>query len=145
MTESSNIGFAPFPQASNGKPQSLKALAIERLQRNAVRKRGLTEVPWVPPRSPSPAPPQASECSKQDYIDISPSLKDDFEERIAIAEYDGQQGNAQALRIAYESALIAILNANPPNGSAKLGQDWLKDRMEAAESWLLLEGIERPA
>jgi hypothetical protein len=145
MTKSSNFHLINPLHSSSDKPGSIKDLAIQLLQRKNIRNGGIVVEPnWIPPYS-TPTTTQAGEFTKQDYISISPSLKDDFEERIAIAEYDGQQDTLQAHRIAYESAVITVLNANPPNGSVKPGVDWLNERIKSVENWLLLEGIERPA
>lgn len=47
------------------------------------------------------------------------SLLYDFEERLAIAEYDGHQTPLQAERIAYQDAFIAVLNALPCEGATE--------------------------
>jgi len=73
------------------------------------------------------------------------SLADDYKERLAIAEYDGRQDTLQAHRIAYEDALIAILNANPPDNVAKPDTDWFMDRVKVMEGWLSSQGIVRPS
>ncbi len=65
-------------------------------------------------------------------------LLDDFEERLAIAEYDGHQSPVQAQRIAYQDALIAVLSTlsyEEENGYYDDG--WLTRRIKAAQSWLV--------
>ena len=124
---------------------SLKALANQILQRNnagtatevitpspPLVSQGIYETPPIPNVTPS-------------SILIPPSLKDDFEERIAIAEYDGQQTSLQAHRIAYEGAIIALLNANPPDERVTTGTDWVCDRIKLAEVCLGEQGITRPS
>lgn len=74
-----------------------------------------------------------------------PSLLDDFEERIAIAEYDGQQSTTQAQRIAYQDAFIAVLNTLPyDEAEGYYDEDWLTRRVKAAQSWLVAQGLQQP-
>ena len=75
---------------------------------------------------------------------IAPYSFDDFEERIAIAEYDGRQNTVQAQRIAYQDAIVTILNANPPNDELKPDQDWFMERIKAAKDFLTTQGITQP-
>ncbi|HUX78424.1 MAG TPA: hypothetical protein VMW10_01555 [Alphaproteobacteria bacterium] len=70
------------------------------------------------------------------------SLLDDFEERIAIAEYDGRQTTTQALRIAYQDAFAAVLNTLPYEEN--YGNNWLEQRIKAAQSWLTAQGLQQP-
>jgi hypothetical protein len=73
------------------------------------------------------------------------SLLDDFEERLAIAEYDGNQSPAQAQRIAYQDALIAVLNTlSYEEAEGYYDEDWLTRRIKAAQSWLLTQGLQQP-
>jgi len=74
---------------------------------------------------------------------IKDSILDAFEERIAIAEYDGQQDPVRARRIAYQDAFIAVLNALPYKGTDD--GDWLEERIRAAREWLLTEDMRQLA
>jgi len=67
------------------------------------------------------------------------SILETFEERIAIAEYDGHQNSDQAQRIAYQDAFITVLNALPYED--KEGADWFEKRIKVAKEWLLGQGI----
>lgn len=66
---------------------------------------------------------------------------DDYEERLAIAEYDGQQSPTQAERIAYLDAFLAVL-ANLPYED--VSEDWLAHRIKTAQVWLLDQGMGQP-
>ena len=44
-------------------------------------------------------------------------LPDDYEERLAIAEYNGRQTSVQAQRTAYRDAFISVLNTLPYEGT----------------------------
>jgi hypothetical protein len=57
------------------------------------------------------------------------SLLDSFEERLAIAEYDGQQTHLQAQRIAYLDAFISILSTLAEKDPH---QDWLAQKIQTA-------------
>ncbi|OJW55193.1 MAG: hypothetical protein BGO67_05320 [Alphaproteobacteria bacterium 41-28] len=70
------------------------------------------------------------------------SLFEDHEERIAIAEYDGQQTPAQAQRIAYQDAFIAVLNTLPYKDHYEC--NWLDQRIKATKEWLMAQGIKQP-
>jgi hypothetical protein len=73
------------------------------------------------------------------------SLLDDFEERLAIAEYDGHQTPTQAQRIAYQDAFIAALNTLPyEETEGYYDEDWLTRRIKAAQSWLVAQGLHQP-
>ncbi len=73
------------------------------------------------------------------------SLLDDFEERLAIAEYDGQQSSTQAQRIAYQDALIALLNTlRYEEEGGYYDEDWLTRRIKAAQNWLVAQGLHQP-
>ncbi|MBP9691907.1 MAG: hypothetical protein KBD90_01075 [Alphaproteobacteria bacterium] len=69
----------------------------------------------------------------QGLLDNS-SLLDDFEERLAIAEYDGQQSPLQAQRIAYQDAFIVVLNTLPyEEEEGYYDEDWLTRRIKVAQ------------
>jgi len=73
------------------------------------------------------------------------SLLDDFEERIAIAEYDGHQNSTQAQRIAYQDAFITVLNTLPyKDTEGRDEEDWLEQRIKAAKEWLVSQGLQQP-
>ena len=73
------------------------------------------------------------------------SLIHNFEERIAIAEYDGSQTSLQAQCIAYQDAFIATLNAlrYEDTGGGYKG-DWFDQRIKAAKEWLWNQGLQQP-
>lgn len=56
-------------------------------------------------------------------------LRYDFEERLAIAEHDGQQTEMQAQRIAYLDRFITILSNLAQNDPHK---DWLAQKIQTA-------------
>jgi hypothetical protein len=68
-------------------------------------------------------------------------ILDDYEERLAIAEYDGQQSPTQAERIAYLDAFVSVLLTLPYDDGAG---DWLSHRITAAKEWLLAQNISQP-
>lgn len=73
------------------------------------------------------------------------SLLYGFEERIAIAEYDGCQNEIQAERIAYQDAFIAVLNTLPhEKEEGHYDEDWLMRRIKAAQSWLAAQRLQQP-
>lgn len=69
------------------------------------------------------------------------SLLYGFEERIAIAEYDGLQTSTQVERIAYLDAFMAVLATLPYED---VEGDWLGQRIKAAQAWLLEQGLSQP-
>jgi len=73
------------------------------------------------------------------------SLLDNFEERLAIAEYDGHQSPIQAQRIAYQDAFIAVLNTLPyEEEEGYYDEDWLTRRIKAVQNWLVAQGLRQP-
>ncbi len=69
----------------------------------------------------------------------------DYEERLAIAEYDGQQTPAQAERIAYQDAFISSLTTLPQEFyENSTGEDWLDSRIMAAKDWLQDQNLFQP-
>ena len=135
---------------------SLKALANKVLERNKQRnKYGTMVLKSVPPMLQS-----SFSCGTNGLLSVSrpihhetlyeiknrlledislpPSLVlEDYEERLAIAEHDGQQTPLQAGRIAYQDAFIDVLNALPQEVSEHChGNDWLDARISAAKEWL---------
>lgn len=70
------------------------------------------------------------------------SLLYEFEERLAIAEYDGQQNSLEAHRIAYQDAFISVLNALPDREPAEMGLKlWLTQRIKRAQDGLVSEDV----
>ena len=67
----------------------------------------------------------------------SPYDEQDFEERLAIAEYDGGQTPLHAHRIAYLDAFISALTALPATDSQK---DWLEKRIQTSLAWIEAQG-----
>lgn len=73
------------------------------------------------------------------------SLLYDFEERLAIAEYDGHQTPLQAERIAYQDAFTSVLTALPQAVYENSpGEDWLDARIKAAKEWLQAQNLFQP-
>ncbi len=73
------------------------------------------------------------------------SLLNDFEERLAIAEYDGFQSSFQAQRIAYQDAFINVLNTLPyEEEEGYYDEDWLMRRIKTAQGWLVAQGLRQP-
>ena len=73
------------------------------------------------------------------------SLLDNFEERLAIAEYDGQQTQLQAKRIAYLDAFMGVLATLPyEEEEGYYDEDWLTRRVKATQHWLAAEGLQQP-
>ena len=135
---------------------SLKVLAykaLERLQRNNERNKRETKdenvvsqnMPCetkICPHDPGYAEARGGDpafLQKPFLIQIS-SLSEEYEERIAIAEYDGQQDTIQAQRIAYQDAFISVLNALPYDDKEE--KAWFEERIKAAKEWLLGQGIQ---
>ncbi len=74
-----------------------------------------------------------------------PSLRENFEERLAITEYDGQKTQLQAQRIAYLDAFMAVLSALPfEEEEGYYDEDWLMRRVKTTQHWLAVEGLKHP-
>jgi hypothetical protein len=118
---------------------SLKALANNVLERNKQgNKPGTAASKSVPPM-----PQSSTACGTNAEVGckVETNILDDFEERLAIAEYDGHQSPFQAQRIAYQDAFVAVLATLPHEDATG---DWLGQRMGAAKEWLLDQGMEQP-
>jgi hypothetical protein len=87
------------------------------------------------------APEYGLSSSVPSYFSNGSVLLDEYEERVAIAEYDGLQALAQAERVAYLDAFMAVLATLPYKDSA---EDWLAQRVKDAQNWLLDLGIKKP-
>lgn len=74
-----------------------------------------------------------------------PSLRENFEERLAIAEYDGKQTHLQAQRIAYLDAFMAVL-ANLPYEEEEgyYDEDWLTRKVKTTQYHLAAQGLQQP-
>ena len=116
---------------------SLKTLANKVMERNKKRNNpGTTASKPVPPMSQS-----SIACGTNAEVDCkleTDNVLYDFEERLAIAEYDGHQTTTQAERIAYLDAFLAVLATLPYEDTEG---DWLGQRIKAAQEWLLDQGI----
>jgi len=160
-------------QRNRGGTSSLKALANNVLERNKDwNKPGTVASKSVPPMLQSssacgtksllnvPRPVQheiahetkngsmlgdiASHLSSLSALHLS-SVMEDYEERLAIAEYDGQQPPLQAERIAYLDALISVLTTLPEAAYENSpGEDWLDARITAAKEWLQAQNLFQP-
>lgn len=104
---------------------SLKALANRALQRNKARNNYETNPSNGVSSHPLPETKQIGELSL-------PLALESYEERIAIAEYDGGQSVNHAHRIAYNSALVEYINAHPT------------ENIIAAQEFLIAQGIPQP-
>jgi hypothetical protein len=74
-------------------------------------------------------------------------LVHEFEERISIAEYDGQQNTHQAQRIDYQDAFIVALTATPYEGmhvGADGSSSWFAKCIKESQTWLISQGINQP-
>ena len=74
-------------------------------------------------------------CRLQNNLEkfSSPYVEQDFEEQLAIAEYDGGQTSLHAQRIAYLDAFISVLTTLPATASQR---DWLDMRIQTALDWI---------
>jgi hypothetical protein len=125
---------------------SLKALAsnaLERLESNKPRNKIKTK-DFKGVSAPIPCETKNIALSKP-FLPERAFLSETYDERIAIAEYDGQQTITQAQRIAYQDAFIAVLNTLPYKDTEEgYDEDWLSQRIRAAREWLLAQGLEKP-
>lgn len=94
---------------------------------------GLLSALSVPLKGPFPE----TSC----YTLDATSLHDEYEERLAIAEYDGLQNSCQAERIAYLDAFMAVLAILPYED---MQGDWLDHRIKATQEWLSDQGFIQP-
>ncbi len=82
---------------------------------------------------------------KTNMSGLSGPLHESFEERLAIAEYDGQQTHLQAQRIAYLDAFMTVLSTLPyEEKEGHYDEDWLTRRVKATQHWLEAEGLQQP-
>jgi hypothetical protein len=105
-------------RGNNNETTSLKVLASKVLQRNRTGNKYET----IPQNDVSSL--VLPETKPMENF-ISPALIEDYEERIAIAEYDGGQSAKLAHRIAYNSALVEYINTHPAE-SIIAAQDFLR-------------------
>lgn len=102
--------------------------------------------PGTAPSKPVPPIPQSSPACRTSAEGGCETLKretifDDFEERLAIAEYDGHQTSTQAERIAYLDAFVSVLVTLPYD---EADGDWLCHRVKATTEWLVDQGMTQP-
>jgi hypothetical protein len=108
---------------------SLKAFENKLLEQNKKgNSPGTTASKSVPPLSQS-----SIACGTS--ADVGCKLETDnvlydFEEHVAIAEYDGLQDSSQAGWVAYLDAFLAVLATLPHEDSA---EDWLDQRVNTAK------------
>jgi hypothetical protein len=114
------------PRNANG-TFSLKALANKVLEQNKQGNKPGTEASNSVPRPDQSVPLCGAYAEVVCKAEIE--ILDNFEERFAIAEYDGQQNPVQAHRIAYLDAFISILSTLAEDNSH---QDWLTQKLQAA-------------
>ena len=80
-----------------------------------------------------------------DYVTRYDALSYEFEERAAIAEYDGNQTPLQAERIAYQDAFISVLTILHQEAyESSHGEDWLDARITAAKECLQAQNLFQP-
>lgn len=117
---------------------SLKAIANKVLERNKDgNKPGTAASKSVPP-----LPQSFSSCGTNGEDGCKVETDDflyDFEERLAIAEYDGDQTSLQAHRIAYLDAFISVLATLP---ATDLQRDWLDQRIQTSFAWIEAQGFQ---
>jgi hypothetical protein len=116
---------------------SLKGLANKILQRNRTRNKYET-VPLNPVSSLSL--PETKTIEEP----IPPTLLEDYEERVAIAEYDGGQSAKLAHRIAYMDAFISSFNTNSLDDSLIMDGDWFMEAVKVTQNLLKTPGISQP-
>jgi len=107
---------------------SLKALANKVLERNKDRNKPGTETLKSVPHPDQPVPLCGTNSGADDTTQYD-ALSYELEERLAIAEYDGQQTPLQAQRIAYLDAFISILLDLAEDD---LQKDWLAQKIKTA-------------
>lgn len=71
----------------------------------------------------------------------SSDILEEYEERLAIAEYDGKQTSSQAERIAYVDAFVSVLITLPYDETER---NWLSHRITVTKNWLLDQGMVQP-
>lgn len=62
----------------------------------------------------------------------------DFDERLSIAEYEGETSPVEAHRIAYLDAFISVLTSLPATASQR---GWLGMRIQTALAWIEAQGF----
>jgi hypothetical protein len=119
-------------------------LANKVLERNKDRNKPGTEALKSVPLSNQPVPPNGTNSGADDATQYD-ALSYEFEERLAIAEYDGQQTPKQAQHIAYLDAFISVLTTIPQETLClPYGEDWLDARIMAAKDWLQAQNLFQP-
>jgi hypothetical protein len=125
---------------NEGGTSSLKSLANLVLEQNKKGNNPGTTVS----RSVPPLPQSSSVCGTNAEVGCKierDKILYEYEERLAIAEYDGEQSTIQAERIAYQDAFMAVLAALPYEN---VEDNWMVQRIKAAQEWLLYQGFRQP-
>ncbi len=79
-------------------------------------------------------------AGKKPYLFDGDLVLQNFEERIAIAQFDGGQTSLQAQRIAYLDAFVDVLvTLLHKNSQANQRENWLDQRVKDARTGLLLK------
>ena len=115
---------------------SLKTLTfntLKRLERNRPETKGN-----ILPSSSVFHVPSISRVSHVSFV------SDEYEERLAIAEYDGHQTGSQAQSIAYLDAFVSVLTTLPYDTEKSFKEDWFKLRIKEAQHWLISQGFQQP-
>ncbi|MBY0273476.1 MAG: hypothetical protein K2X02_08765, partial [Alphaproteobacteria bacterium] len=107
---------------------SLKALANKVLERNKDRNKPGTEALKSVPHPDQLVPRNGTNSGADDATQYD-ALSYEFEERLAIAEYGGQQTQLQAQRIVYLDAFISLLSDQAKDD---LEKDWLAQKIQIA-------------
>lgn len=119
---------------------SLKTLANKVLVLNKLG----NEPGTAPSKSVPPMPQSAIACGTSAEVGRKVergTFLYEYEERLAIAEYAGEQSPDQVRRIAYLDAFVAILVTLPYEN---VEDDWMEHRIKEAHKWILAQGIEQP-
>ena len=120
-----------------GGTNSLKALANKVLERNKEwNTYGTMTSKSVPP--PDQSVPLRGTNAEVGCKDKADNFLYDFEERLAIAEIDGNQTPIEAHRIAYLDTFISILSALAENDPY---QGWLAEKIETALTTLEIQNF----
>lgn len=128
---------------------SLKSLAfkaLERLEENKARNKretkGLLHVSHPIHRETLH---ETKNWSWVKLLSLHSSVLEEYEERLAIAEYDGHQTPFQVERIAYQDAFISVLVTLPQEAYENSpGDNWLDARIKAAKEWLQAQNLFQP-
>jgi hypothetical protein len=124
-------------RGNNDETTSLKLLANKIVQRNRTGNKYETfpqngvSSHFLPETKPIEEP-------------IPPILHEDYEERVAIAEYDGGQSVKQAHRIAYLDAFTTLLSNTLVNNCLHINGDWFMETVRVTQDLLKTQGMSQP-